>query len=215
MYRPPGHPASFFEEFQDLLGNLASIHSECFIFGDFNLHYDIPSAITTTFNDILVSFDLKQHVNFWTHIHDHWLDLLITRSTYNNIQTPTALDGLSDHHTVIVQSSQIAGSQHFRSTCMNSCVSVDEERTVPQNMRDANIITLYKNKGDRSDCNIYRGISLLCIVGKVFVRVALARLQTLASRIYPESQCGFRAGRSTVDMMFSHRQLQEKWRDQQ
>ena len=28
-----------------------------------------------------------------------------------------------------------------------------EEGEVPQDMRDCNIITLYKNKGDRSDCN--------------------------------------------------------------
>ena len=82
-------------------------------------------------------------------------------------------------------------------------------------MRDAKIITLYKNKGDRSDCNNYRGISLLSIVGKVFARVVLARLQVLAERIYPESQCGFRAERSTVDMIFSVRQLQEKCREQQ
>ena len=77
-------------------------------------------------------------------------------------------------------------------------------------MRGAKIVTLYKNKGDRSDCNSYRGISLLSIVGKVFVRVILARLQVLAARVYPESQCGFRAGRSTIDMIFSVRQLQEK-----
>ena len=43
-----------------------------------------------------------------------------------------------------------------------------EEGTVPQDMRDANIITLFKNKGDRSDCNNYCGISLLSIVGKAF-----------------------------------------------
>jgi len=89
------------------------------------------------------------------------------------------------------------------------------EGKVPQDMRDAKIITLYKNKGDRSDCNNYRGISLLNIVGKVFARVVLARLQVLAERIYPESQCGFRAERSTVDMIFSVRQLQEKCREQQ
>ena len=79
----------------------------------------------------------------------------------------------------------------------------------------AKIITLYNNKGYRSDCNNYRGISLLSIVGKVFARVVLARLQVLAERIYPESQCGFRAKRSTVDMIFSVRQLQEKCREQQ
>ena len=89
-----------------------------------------------------------------------------------------------------------------------------EEGAVPQDMRDAKIITLYKNKGERSDCNNYRGISLLSIVGKVYARVVLARLQKLADRVYPESQCGFRAKRSTIDMVFSIRQLQEKCREQ-
>ena len=89
------------------------------------------------------------------------------------------------------------------------------EGAVPQDMRDAKIVTLYKNKGERSDCNNYRGISLLSIVGKVFARVILVRLQKLAERVYPESQCGFRAERSTIDMVFSLRQLQEKCREQQ
>ncbi|XP_037804507.1 uncharacterized protein LOC119598887 [Penaeus monodon] len=85
-----------------------------------------------------------------------------------------------------------------------------EEGTVPQEMRDANIVTLYKNKGDRRDCNNYRGISLLSIVGKAFACVVLNRLQLLTERVYPEAQCGFRAGRSTIDMIFSLQQLQEK-----
>ena len=89
-----------------------------------------------------------------------------------------------------------------------------QEGTVPQDMRDSRIITLYKNKGDRNDCNNYRGIFLLSIVGKVFARVILIRLQKLAERIYPESQCGFRAERSTIDMVVSLRQLQEKCREQ-
>lgn len=82
-------------------------------------------------------------------------------------------------------------------------------------MRDRNIATLYKNKRDRSDCNNYRGISLLSIVGKVFARVVLNRLQKLAVRVYPESQRGFKSGRSTIDMIFiSLRQLPEKCTEQ-
>ena len=81
-------------------------------------------------------------------------------------------------------------------------------------MRDSNIITIYKNKGERNDCNNYRDISLRSIVGKVFARVILIRLQKLAERICPESQCGFRAERSTIDLIFSLRQLQEKGREQ-
>ena len=90
-----------------------------------------------------------------------------------------------------------------------------QEGAVPHDMRDSKIITLYKNKGERNDCNNYKGISLLGIVGKVFARVILIRLQKLTERIYPESQCGFRAKRSTIDMVFSLRQLQEKCREQQ
>jgi hypothetical protein len=75
-----------------------------------------------------------------------------------------------------------------------------EQGYIPHDMRDSNIVILYKNKVDRSDCNNYRGISLLSIVGKVFARVVLGRQQALASRVYPEPQCGFKAGRSTVDM---------------
>ena len=81
-------------------------------------------------------------------------------------------------------------------------------------MRDANIVTLYKNKGGRGDCNNYRDISLLNIVGKLFAKVVLMKLRVLAKRIYPESQCGFRAKRATIDMIFSLRQLQEKCREQ-
>ena len=50
-------------------------------------------------------------------------------------------------------------------------------KKVPQDMRDANIVTLYKNKGDRGDCNNYRGI---------FAKVVLVKLRVLAERIYPE-----------------------------
>ena len=59
------------------------------------------------------------------------------------------------------------------------------EGEVPQDMRDTKIVTLYKNKGERSDCNNYRGISLLSIVGKVYARVLLVRV--LAERVYPQS----------------------------
>ena len=45
-------------------------------------------------------------------------------------------------------------------------------------------------------------------------RVVLKRLQVLTEQVYPESQCGFRANRSTIDMIFSLKQLQEKCREQ-
>jgi len=51
-------------------------------------------------------------------------------------------------------------------------------------------------------------------MGKLYTHVVLVCLQKLAGRVYPESQCDFRAERSTADMLFSLRQLQEKCREQ-
>ena len=80
-------------------------------------------------------------------------------------------------------------------------------------MRDTNIVTLYKNKGDRGNCNNYCSISLLNIIGKLFAKVVLMKLQVLAENIYQESQCRFRAKKATI-MIFSLRQLQEECREQ-
>ena len=81
---------------------------------------------------------------------------------------------------------------------------------VPQAWNDASIITIYK-KCDRTDCGNYRGISPLSIAGKIFARILLNRLSThITPEVITETQCGFRGNRSTVDMIFCLRQLQEK-----
>ena len=45
-----------------------------------------------------------------------------------------------------------------------------EKRILPQDLRDAVIVSLYKNKGEKPDCSNYRGISLLSIAGKILAR---------------------------------------------
>ena len=75
-----------------------------------------------------------------------------------------------------------------------------------QAWKDANILTIYK-KGDRTEC----GISLLSTACKIFARIQLNRLSShITPEVVQETQCGFRSNRSTVDMIFNLRQLQEK-----
>ena len=77
-------------------------------------------------------------------------------------------------------------------------------------MNDATIKVLHK-KEDRSDCNNYRGISLVAHSCKVLLKMVASRLSKYceAKRILPEEQCGFRPARLTIDMLFVVRRLQE------
>ena len=85
---------------------------------------------------------------------------------------------------------------------------------MPEDFRDALIVALYKNKGSKADCGNYRGISLLSIAVKIFARIVLNRLIKVSEANLPEAQCRFRPGRSTVDMIFTVRQVQEKCLEQ-
>ena len=89
-----------------------------------------------------------------------------------------------------------------------------DEEVIPQQFKNASIIHLYK-KENRQLCDNYRGISLLAIAGKILAWVMLNRLIVhLEHGLLPKSQCGFRGGRGTVDMIFAARQLQEKCQEQ-
>ena len=90
-----------------------------------------------------------------------------------------------------------------------------QNECLPQDFKDVLIVTIYKKKGDRSDCGNHRGISLLSIAGKIMAKILLNHLKTISEDVLPESQCGFRGGRATTDMIFTLRQLQEKAVEQQ
>ena len=92
--------------------------------------------------------------------------------------------------------------------------SIWDQEKMPEDFRDALIVALYKNKGSKVDCGNYRGISLLSIAGKIFARIILNRLIAVSEANLPEAQCGFRPGRSNLDMIFTVRQVQEKCLEQ-
>ena len=62
---------------------------------------------------------------------------------------------------------------------------------------------LYKGKGTRSECQNYRGITLLSVPGKVFAHVLLARIKPLLMKQRRQQQSGFTPGRSTADRILT------------
>ena len=90
------------------------------------------------------------------------------------------------------------------------------KEAIPQEFKDVSIIHLYKRRGNPQVCDNHRGISLLCIAGKILAKILSNRLNVHLDQkgLIPESQCGFRKDRGTIDMIFTARQLQEKCQDQ-
>ena len=81
---------------------------------------------------------------------------------------------------------------------------------IPQEFKDASIVHLYKRKGIRQSCDNNRTISMLSIAGKILSRVLLnRRIAHQEQGQLPETQCGSRKGRGTIDMIFAALQLQE------
>ena len=77
-------------------------------------------------------------------------------------------------------------------------------------MKDPIIVVLHKT-GDKTECENYRGISLVSHAGKVIFKVVAKRLSAYreAKGLLPKEQCGFRPDRSTTDMVLVVRRLQE------
>ena len=90
------------------------------------------------------------------------------------------------------------------------------KEAISQEFKDAKIIHLFKKKGNLQVCDNHRGISLLSTAGKILARVLLNRLNEHLERsgLLPESQCGFRKNRGTIDMILTARQLHEKCQEQ-
>ena len=84
------------------------------------------------------------------------------------------------------------------------------KEAIPQEFKDESIIYLFKRKGINLQlCDNHRCISLLSIAGKILARILLNQLneQLEQSGLLPESHCGFRKDRGTIDMIFTARQL--------
>ncbi|VDP61197.1 unnamed protein product [Schistosoma curassoni] len=80
---------------------------------------------------------------------------------------------------------------------------------VPTDWKEGLLIKIPK-KGDLSNCNNYRGITLLSISGKVFNRVLLNRMKDCVDAQLRDKQAGFRKDRSCTDQIATPRIIVEQ-----
>jgi hypothetical protein len=76
------------------------------------------------------------------------------------------------------------------------------EGKIPHDWEIGVLIPIYK-KGDRLDCNNYRGITLLSVVAKTYERILEKRLRREIEEQMTDSQSGFRKGHSIQEHIFT------------
>jgi hypothetical protein len=104
-----------------------------------------------------------------------------------------------------------AGGEILLSAIHNLINSVWNKEELPDQWKESIIVPIHK-KGDKTDCNNYRGISLLSTSYKIMSNILLSRLSPYIYEIIGDYQCGFRSNRSTTDQIFCIRQiLEKKW----
>ena len=70
---------------------------------------------------------------------------------------------------------------------------------IPTDWKSGLVVHLWKGKGDRKDCNNYRGVTLLSVQGKVFARIIIDGVRRpLLEHLHPE-QSGFTPNMSMID----------------
>ena len=69
-------------------------------------------------------------------------------------------------------------------------VSVWNKEELPEEWKESIIVPIHK-KGDKTDCNNYRVISLLPTTYKILSNILLSRLTPYAEEIIGDHQCGF------------------------
>ena len=82
---------------------------------------------------------------------------------------------------------------------------------VPVDWVIACMVPSYKGKGDVHECSNFRGIWLLCVLGKVYDRVLINRIRDKTENVIAEVQGGFRRGRGCTDQIFIVRQVCKKY----
>ncbi|XP_073671663.1 uncharacterized protein [Paramisgurnus dabryanus] len=80
---------------------------------------------------------------------------------------------------------------------------------VPEEWTKGVIIKIPK-KGNLSDCNNWRGITLLSIPSKILAKVIISRLSSAVDSTLRKEQAGFRKGRSCTEQIFALRNIIEQ-----
>ena len=162
---------------------LKAIHGPCFN-GMLAVHSSDGRIILNDPTRIIERWaeHFEQLLNRPSHIANAVLDDLPSRPTLKCLSLPITLDEVTNANSVL-KNGEASGCDSIPPEVFKYGGPYPAERlqqlfsviwtkeVVPQDFKDSKIIHFYKRKGERADCNNHRGISLLCIAGKILARI--------------------------------------------
>lgn len=86
-----------------------------------------------------------------------------------------------------------------------------KEENIPEEWTTSLIVPIFK-KGDKKQCNNYRGITLVNTNMKILEQIIERRIRPIIEKTLDDVQSGFRKGKSIQDHIFSLKQIIEKKR---
>ena len=107
-----------------------------------------------------------------------------------------------------------AGGDTVVNWLLNICNHAWSSGEVPQDWKDGVVVCIPK-KGNLTDCDNWRGVTLLSIPGKVYCQMILNRLRDVVDSKLREEQAGFRPKRSCAEQIFILRRIIEKCNEYQ
>jgi hypothetical protein len=87
-----------------------------------------------------------------------------------------------------------AGGRTIRCAIHKPIIAIWNKEELPEEWKESIIVPIHK-KGDKTECNYYRGISLLPTTYKNVSNILLSSLIPYAQEIMGDHQCGFRRNR--------------------
>ena len=92
--------------------------------------------------------------------------------------------------------------------------SIWKDQCVPEDWKKSLIVKVPK-KGDLTECDNYRGISLLSVPCKILCRLLIDRVKSGVDEMIRQEQAGFRSGRGTSEQIFALRNILEQCQEWQ
>lgn len=139
IYRPPNNsPSQFLDDFSRAVNSY--LNDNLIVLGDFNFHYDCDEGIHAKFKNVCKLLQLKQHVDFSTHLHGHTIDLILTHKHSNILlhKPYRRTTVLTDHYTIECKIN-IAHNTHKTASHTYRCINKIVKNTFIEDFKNASV----------------------------------------------------------------------------